>query len=136
MARPFLFGVLLVVATSLNALGNQEKREAEAPTLRLINQTGCTLSDLRISPTGSQDWGPDVLIGEDLEDLSEALVPIPGLGPWDLLVNNGEGDREELTGIPLESEKTWIIVRRFGHLSLERGPPKRRKFQIKNLSRS
>lgn len=104
MKKMALFG-LAVAPLLLSA------QMASALSLTLQNQTGKELHELYFAPAGEEDWGPDQLGDEVVENNgSFALTNIPK-GKYDVLFVDEEGSKCGVRDVDFTGSETFAMTK-------------------------
>ena len=77
---------------------------AAAQDFTLVNGTGKTVMTINISPTGEDEWGPDLLGANVMEDGQSASVSFDveeGRCLWDVRATYDDGDTGDWRGLDL-----------------------------------
>lgn len=82
---------------------------ASALELKLVNKTGKELHELYFAPAGDEEWGPDQLGDEVVEDgETYTLTKIPK-GKYDVLFVDENDDKCDLRDVDFTSSETFVM---------------------------
>lgn len=85
---------------------------AQQQNFILVNQTGSAITAVNVSPASTDDWGPDILEGQVIEDGQETTVQFPpdiASCELDVRVTYDSGDASEVRNVNL-CDATRITV--------------------------
>lgn len=115
MKRSFLTAVSLAIL-AFSALVHADQRD-----FNLHNATGEVISELHISPNDSNQWGPDILGRDVLNDGQTAAIHFngtaaPGQCIWDIKVVDGDGEAHTLENLNLCTVTVVTFATEHGHM--------------------
>lgn len=85
---------------------------AFALSLELVNQTGKSLHELYFAPAGEEEWGPDQLGDEVVENDESFKLTKIAKGKYDVLFVDEEGSKCDLRDVDFTVSERFVMTKK------------------------